>query len=131
MSKTGPLISWKTRKQETFALSTCKAEYVALANVVQEAKFLRQLCLDMKVSTSDGNVVIQIDNQAAMNIARNYVHHQRSKHIDIKYQFIRTEIQVGTVSLVYVPAEENIADVFTKPVRKGKLERFRHSMVSS
>ena len=76
LSKTGPLISWKSRKQQTVALSTCEAEYVALSNAVQEAKFLRQLCLDMQVNTSDDNVVIQIDNQAAMNLARNPVHHQ-------------------------------------------------------
>ncbi|CAB4009852.1 Poly (gag pol) of Ty Copia retrotransposon [Paramuricea clavata] len=119
LSSTGPLISWKSRKQPTVALSTCEAEYIALANAVQEAKFLRQLCIDMKVSISDDNVLIQVDNQGAINLARNPVHHQRSKHIDIKYHFIRSEIQVGTISLKYVPTEDNIADVFTKPASKA------------
>ncbi|CAB4041487.1 Hypothetical predicted protein [Paramuricea clavata] len=116
----GPLISWKSRKQPIVALSTCEAEYIALANAVQEAKFLRQLCIDMKVlSISDDNVLTQVDNQGAINLARNPVHHQRSKHIDTKYHFIRSEIQVGIISLKYVPTEDNIADVFTKPASKA------------
>jgi hypothetical protein len=85
----------------------------------------------MKVSISDDNVLIQVDNQGAkpMNLARNPVHRQRSKHIDIKYHFIRSEIQVGIISLEYVPTEDNIADVFTKPASKGKLEKFKHFML--
>ena len=91
------------------ALSTCKAEYIALANAVQEAKFLRQLCKDMKVSAGEDNVLIHIDNQGAINLPRNPIHHQRSKHIHIKYHFIRSEIQASIVSLEYVPTEETIA----------------------
>jgi hypothetical protein len=83
----------------------------------------------MKVSISDDNVLIRVDNQGAINLARNPVHHQRSKHIDIKYHFIRSEIQVGIISLKYVPTEDNIADVFTKPASKGKLEKFKHFML--
>ncbi len=116
---------------QTVALSTCEAEYSALANAVQEAKFLRQLCKDMKVSAGEDSVLIQVDNQGAINLARNPVHHQRSKHIDIKYHFIRSEIQAGIVSLEYVPTEENIADIFTKPTSKGKLEKFKLFMLGS
>jgi hypothetical protein len=83
----------------------------------------------MKVSISDDNVLIQVDNQGAINLARNPVHHQRSKHRDIKYHFIRSEIQVGIISLKYVPSEDNIADIFTKPASKGKLEKFKHFML--
>jgi hypothetical protein len=128
LSQDGPLISWKSRKQPTVALSTCEAEYVALANAIQEAKFLRQLCVDMKVSIG-GKLLIKIDNQGAMNLAKNPVHHQRSKHIDIKYHFIRSEIQEGRINLEYIPSEENIADVFTKPASKTKLNSFGGTML--
>jgi hypothetical protein len=131
LTSSGPVISWKSRKQQTVALSTCEAEYIALANAVQEAKFLRQLCKDMKVSTGGDDVLIQVDNQGAINLARNPVHHQRSKHIDIKYHFIRSVIQAGIVSLKYVPTEENIADIFTKPTSKGKLEKFKLFLLGS
>jgi len=72
----GPLISWKSRKQQTVALSTCEAEYISLANAVQEAKFsLRQFCNDMD-RVVDG-VLIRVDNQGAIELARNPVNHQR------------------------------------------------------
>ena len=119
----GPLISWKSRKQQTVALSTCEAEYIALANAVQEAKFLKQLCNDMNIMVE--NVLMNVDNQGAINLAKNPVNHQRSKHIDIKYHFIRSEIQNGNVNLQYVPTDDNVADIFTKPATRFKLEKFK------
>ncbi|CAB3989636.1 Hypothetical predicted protein [Paramuricea clavata] len=99
LTQDGPMISWKSRKQPTVALSTCEAEYVALANAIQEAKFLQQLCKDMRVSIEGQNT-------------------------DIKYHFIRSEIQEGRIILEYIPSEENVADIFTKPASKIKLGRF-------
>ena len=77
--------------------------YVALANAIQEAKFLRRLCMDMRVSAA-GKLLIMIDNQGVMNLSRNPVHHQRSKHIDIK-----SEVQESRINLEYVPSEENVS----------------------
>ena len=71
------------------------------------------------------NVLINVDNQGAVNLAKNPINHQRSKHIDIKYHFIRLEIQIGNINLQYVPTDCNVADIFTKPVTKIKLEKFR------
>ena len=124
-----PLISWKSRKQQTVALSTCKAEYISLANAVQEAKFLKQLCKDMNIVSDD--VLINVDNQGAINLAKNPVNHQRSKHIDIKYHFIRSEIQKGNVRLQYVTTEDNVADIFTKPATKAKLEKFKYFIMGN
>ena len=78
----------------------------------------------MTIATSD--VLVNLDNQGTINLAKNPVNHQRSKHIDIKYHFIRTEIQPGTIKLDYIPTEENVADIFTKPATKAKLEEFKH-----
>ena len=117
LTNNGPLISWKSRKQQTVALSTCEAEYISLANAVQEAKFLKQLCNDMNIAIK--NFVMNVDNQGAINLAKNPVNHQRSKHIDIKYHFLRSEIQTGNLILQYVSTEDNLADIFTKPVRGG------------
>ena len=88
-----------------------------------------QLCLDMKVGIKEGKSLIMIDNQGAMNLAKNPVQHQRSKHIDIKYHFIRSEIQKGQISLEYILTEGNVADVFTKPASRVKLESFRGIML--
>ena len=123
MNANGPLISWKSKKQQSVALSTCEAEYMALAAAVQEAKFLRQLLADMQ-GTDVKSVNIHVGNQGAIALAKNPVYHQRSKHIDIRYHFIRSEVQEGAVSLSYVQSERNIADLFTKPVSKVKLKLF-------
>ena len=58
-------------------------------------------------------------------MAENPVHQERSKHIDVRYHFIRSEVDAGTVKLLYVPSEENIADLFTKPLSKNKMEKFK------
>ena len=58
-------------------------------------------------------------------MAKNPMFHKRSKHIDIKYHFIRNEIQLGTINLEYVASEDNVADIFTKSTSKIKLEKFK------
>ena len=118
----GPPISWKTRKQPTVALSSCEAEYIALAAAVQEAMFLFSLLKEFIRQTS---IVIQIDNQGAMALSKNPIVQNRSKHIDIRYHFIREKVQNGFISLKYVPSECNVADLMTKPYSKIKLQRFK------
>ena len=118
----GPLVSWKSRKQQSVALSTCEAEYMALAAATQEAKFLRQLFIDMSGNIIDG-VLLHVDNQGAIALAKNPIHHQRSKHIDIRYHYIRSEIQRGYVTVEYVPTENNMADILTKPVCRNRLNK--------
>ena len=66
-----------------------------------------------------------------MNLAKNPVHHQRTKHVDIKYHFIRQEIQEGRINLEYIATEQNMADIFTKAANKNKLERFRTDMLGA
>ena len=116
------LISWKTRKQSIVALSTCEAEYVALATATQEAKFLRKLLAELTCLPCK-SVYIYVDNQGAIGLANNPIHHKRSKHNDVKYHYVRLEIQHGIVELTYVPTDNNVADVFTKPVTRVRLNR--------
>ena len=123
MNDKGCLVSWKSRKQSIVALSTCEAEYIALAAAVQEAKFLKQLYADMM---HDGGKIITmyVDNQSAIKLAKNPVLHQRSKHIDIRYHYLRSEVKCGNIEISYVPSADNISDIFTKPVSKVKLDKF-------
>ena len=124
MSKNNPLISWKSRKQPTVALSTCEAEYMALCSATQEGKYLMSF-LNEVISLNQTTFNLFCDNQGAIALAKNPINHKRSKHIDIKYHFIRNEISEGRLSLQYIPSEENIADVFTKPVSSVKLQKFK------
>jgi len=124
LSKHGPLISRKCRKQPTVALSTCEAEYMSMCAAVQEAKFLTQLLKDMTGKVVNETVNLNVDSQSAISLARNHVFHQRSKHIDIRYHFVRSEVENGFVQLQYVPSENNIADMFTKALSRVKLKQF-------
>ena len=73
------------------------------------------MCLSYK------KACMYVDNQGAIASANNPVHHKRSKHIDVKYHYVRLEN--GAVSLTYVPTDNNVADVFTKPETRVKLDR--------
>jgi len=123
LSENSALVSWKSKKQNTVALSSCEAEYIATSFAVQEAIFLQQLLRDM-TGLDKVPVHLKIDNQGAIELSKNPVHRQRSKHIDIKYHHVREHVQNGNVVLHYVPSADNIADMFTKPVSKEKLSKF-------
>jgi len=64
-----------------------------------------------------------VDNEGAITLANNPIHHQRSKHIDVKYHYVRLEIQNRALELAYIPTDNNVADVFAKPVTRAKLNR--------
>ncbi|KAF2345349.1 Integrase catalytic core [Trinorchestia longiramus] len=121
-SSSSSLITWKSKKQNIVALSSCEAEYITLTYAVQEGIFLKQLLCDM--DGYDEPVEIFVDNRGAIDLAKNPVHHQRSKHIDIRYHFIRAIIQDNKAVLSFVPSEENMADMFTKPVSRQSLLKF-------
>ena len=117
------LISWRSKRQQTVALSTCEAEYMAITYAIQEGKYLSQLFRDMSKYT-EGSIKLFVDNRSAIDLASNPVNCQRSKHIDIKYHYIRTEIKDGNVKLHHIPSNENIADLFTKPLSRNALRKF-------
>jgi hypothetical protein len=123
LTKSGPLISWKSRKQPTVALSTCEAEYMALAACVQECLFLLQLLNDF-MCTQTMPITIYEDNQGTIELSKNPIQHQRSKHIDVRFHFIRDEIMKNKVKIEYCPTMEMLADLLTKPITKAKLEKF-------
>ena len=134
LAYTGSLISWKSRKQSTVALSTCEAEYMSMCAVVQEAKLLMQLLNDMTKGITNRSVILNVDNQSAIELSKNPVFHQRSKHIDIrpKYHFIRSEVEKGFIQPKYrpIPSEDNIADMFTKSLSTIKLKLFTSTIMN-
>lgn len=120
----GSLLSWRCKKQSIVALSTCEAEYIALTFALQEALFLKQLLNDM-CSSNIKTITLFGDNQGSIELSKNPVYHQRSKHIDVRYHFIRSHVTLGNVDVKYIPTAENCADVFTKPVSKNKIKYFK------
>ncbi|XP_050897081.1 secreted RxLR effector protein 161-like [Lathyrus oleraceus] len=112
--------TWMSKKQPIVTLSTCEAEYVAATPCVYHAVWLRNLLKELKMSREDP-VEICVDNKSTLALAKNPVFHERSKHIDTRYHFIRERIKKKKVKLKYVVSRDQAADIFTKPL---KLETF-------
>ena len=105
----GP-ISWLSKKQSIVALSTSEAEYVAISTAAQEAVWLRRLFTDLQ-ALPEGPTVIMEDNQGTIAIGRNPIIHTRTKHIDIKYHYVREALQEGTITLSYCSTDKMLADL--------------------
>ena len=128
LAENGPAIMWKSKKQPTVALSSCEAEYIALCSATQEAVYLSNLFNSLGVMSSNTPIPIYVDNQGTMDLAKNPVSHQRSKHIDIKYHYVRECVNGNKVELFYVPSEDNVSDILTKAVPKAKITKFKSSL---
>ena len=117
-------ISWKSNKQTCVALSTAEAEYVALSAAAQEAMWLQQLTSDL-LNESIREMTILEDNQSTICLAKNQNVHGRTKHIDIKYHFIRDMVAAGRIKLTYCSSENMIADILTKGLPVKQFEKLR------
>lgn len=123
----GGSISWLSKKQPMVALSTSEAEYVALSVATQEAVWLRRLLAGLKVGSQEPTELME-DNQGTIAMAKNPVSHARTKHIEIRYHYVREAVKEGTIRLCYCPTEEMIADLLTKPLPRGRFETLRGAM---
>ena len=106
-------ISWKSRVQQTVALSSVEAEYLALSDCVKEVIWARSFMTELGFPPKNPTK-IYIDNTGAEALAKNPVNHQRTKHIDIRHHFIRQHVDDKTIQLVHIASEENVADILTK-----------------
>lgn len=118
---TGP-ISYKAQQQATVALSTTEAEYVAATPAVKEIVWLKRFIeeLGFKVNTRG---LLLCDSQSAIRLVKNPEFHQRTKHIDIRFHFIREKLQDQLFEIVYVDTDNQKADLFTKALAKDKHKR--------
>ena len=120
-------VRWVSRKQSVVALSTTEAEYIALSSATQETIWLRRLMSDF-TAEQQLPTIIKEDNQGTIAVARNPISHSRTKHIDIKFHYIREALRDGAVDLIYCPTERMTADILTKPLSRGRFEELRSQM---
>jgi hypothetical protein len=121
------VVSWFSRKQKSVALSSAEAEYMAASQASCEALWLRKMLIGL-FGVQLRPTVIYCDNQSCIKLSENPVFHDRSKHIEIRYHFIRDYVQRGAVELQYISTEEQVADILTKALNMGKFVFFRDKL---
>ncbi|XP_037942820.1 secreted RxLR effector protein 161-like [Teleopsis dalmanni] len=114
----GAAICWEARKQRTVALSSTESEYMAISEATKEALYLKAVLDDVSVTSK--TIEIFNDNQSAQKLTESFRYHPRTKHIDIRYHFIRSNVNDGTIKIKYMPTEEMPADVLTKGLTTEK-----------
>jgi hypothetical protein len=121
-------ISWRSKRQPSVALSTCEAEYMALCESVKEVIWLRMLLDELGLPQVNPSKILE-DNQGCIKLAENPVVHGRSKHIDVRYHFIRERVRkVRDVVLEYCSTNDMVADILTKPLDREKFAKFREKI---
>ena len=119
-------ISWSAKKQNVVALSSTEAEYIALAHATKEAFWLRYMFSDLVDSdVLNYPVLINCDNRSAIALAKDNTYHPRTKHIDIRFHFIREAVEDAKIKLAYCPTEDMPADLFTKALARPRLEHLQ------
>ena len=121
------LVTWTSKKQLTVAKSTTEAEYVALSLATQEAIWIRQLLKDVGMSI-DLPTLIHEDNIGAIELSKNSKFHNRTKHIDISYHFIRERVVSKEIEVKYCSSSSNLADIMTKALPKTHFQKLRKAM---
>ena len=117
-------ISWQSQKQKAVALSTCEAEYMAGAAGACQAVWLARLLGDI-MGANIQQPVLKMDNQSAIAPSKNPILHDRSKHIDTKFHYIRKCVDDGRICLDYVSTQEQLADVLTKSIGRARFCELR------
>jgi hypothetical protein len=108
------------------ALSTAEAEYIAAGHCCTQLLWMRQTLRDYGYKLT--KVPLLCDNESAIRMADNPVKHSRTKHIAIRYHFLRDHQQKGDIEIAYVSTKEQLADVFTKPLDEQTFTKFRHEL---
>ena len=114
----GNLVSWKSKKQSVVSRFSAKSEYRAMTQSVCEIIWLHQRLMEVGIEIQIPTK-LWCDNQVALHIAYNPVFHERTKHIEIDFHFVRKKIQLGLISTGYVKTREQLGDIFIKALKWG------------
>jgi hypothetical protein len=119
-------VSWASKKQNSVALSTAEAEYIAAGHCCAKLLWMRQTLRDYGYKLS--KVPLLCDNESAIHMADNLVEHSRTKHIDIRYHFLRDHQQKRDIEIAYVSTHNQLADLCTKPLDKKTFSKLRNEL---
>ncbi|GJR81497.1 hypothetical protein Tco_0152282, partial [Tanacetum coccineum] len=112
------LVSWSSKKQKSNAISSTEAEYIALSGCCSQILWMRSQLTDYGFKFN--KIPLYCDNKSVIALCCNNVQHSRAKHIDIRYHFIKEQVENGIVELYFVRTEYQLADIFTKSLPRGR-----------
>lgn len=117
-------VSWSSKKQPIVTLSTTEAEFVAATSCACQAIWLKKILEELHFK-QEGATAIYCDNSSTIKLSKNPVLHGRSKHIDVKVHFLRDLTKEGVIDLIYCRTEDQVADIFTKPIKLAAFQKLR------
>jgi hypothetical protein len=117
-------VSWSSKLQSVVALSTTEAEYIAAVEAGKELKWMRSLLGEFGYKFDSASTLC-IDNQSSISVAKNPEHHGRMKHLDLKFHWLRENVEAGLIKPKHVGTNEMIADCLTKPLPRVKHDNCR------
>ncbi|GJU76489.1 retrovirus-related pol polyprotein from transposon TNT 1-94 [Tanacetum coccineum] len=114
------LVSWSSKRQKSAAISSTEAEYIALSGCCTQVFWMRSQLTDYGFGFN--KIPMYCDNKSAIALCCNNVQHSRSKHIDIRFHFIKEHVENGVIELYFVNTEYQLADIFTKALGRERIE---------
>ncbi|KAK6145289.1 hypothetical protein DH2020_022109 [Rehmannia glutinosa] len=120
------LVSWFSKKQNSIATSTAEAEYIVAGSCCAQVLWMREQLRDYEIEEKE--IPIMCDNTSAIAITQNPVLHSRTKHIDIRYHFIRDHVEKKDITLEYISSDKQLADIFTKPLCESRFEELKNDL---
>jgi hypothetical protein len=116
-----------SKKQSSVSLSTAEAEYIVVATCCTQVLWMKQTLTDIQVEYYEP-ISIYCDNTSAISISKNPVMHSKTKHIPIKYHFLREHVTEENIRVENVGTKEQVADIFTKPLLREAFEYLRQRL---
>jgi hypothetical protein len=119
------LVTWQSQKQRVVALSSCEAEYIAATTAACQGIWLSRLLAEFKGDEGADPFTLKIDNQSAIQLSRNPVFHDRSKHIDTKFHFIRQCVEEAMLRVEHIHTRNQLANILTKSLGRDRFVELR------
>ena len=120
------LVSWSSKKQNSVALSTAEAEYISADSCCAQLLWMKDTLGDFGIKFKQ--VLLPYDNESAIKLTNNLVELARTKHVDVRHHFIRDHQQKGDICIESVGTEDQLADIFTKPLDEKRFCKLRNEL---
>jgi hypothetical protein len=117
------LVSWSFHKQSSVDQSTTEAEYVVAASCCSQLLWITYTLSDFGKECS--HVPHMCDSTSAVSVAKNPMLHSRTKHKEVRYHFLRENVEKGNIDLIHIPTEKQLANILTKPLDQATFARLR------